>query len=85
VKVRVGRGPILRIGLIAATVLGFGAGIVIYLACWLIVPEEEIVLSRRVSALASRANSCGPGRKRCWRGRTRTPGIELGLEFRYSL
>lgn len=34
---------ILRIGLIAATVLGFGAGIVIYLACWLIIPEEEIV------------------------------------------
>jgi phage shock protein C len=33
---------ILRIGLIAATVLGFGAGIVIYLACWLIMPEEEI-------------------------------------------
>jgi len=33
---------ILRIGLIVATILGFGAGIVIYLACWLIIPEEEI-------------------------------------------
>jgi phage shock protein PspC (stress-responsive transcriptional regulator) len=33
---------ILRIGLVAATVLGFGAGAVIYLACWLLVPEEEI-------------------------------------------
>jgi len=33
---------ILRIGLVAATVLGFGAGVVIYLACWLLIPEEEI-------------------------------------------
>jgi phage shock protein C len=31
---------LLRIALVAAIVLGFGAGIVIYLACWLIVPEE---------------------------------------------
>lgn len=33
---------ILRIGLVAATVLGFGAGVVIYFACWLLIPEEEI-------------------------------------------
>jgi len=32
---------ILRIALVAATVLGFGAGIVIYLACWLLVPEAD--------------------------------------------
>ncbi len=32
---------LLRIALVAATVLGFGAGAVIYLACWLLVPEES--------------------------------------------
>jgi phage shock protein PspC (stress-responsive transcriptional regulator) len=31
---------ILRVLLVAATLLGFGAGIVIYLVCWLIVPQE---------------------------------------------
>lgn len=31
---------VLRIALVAATVLGVGAGLVIYLICWLIVPEE---------------------------------------------
>lgn len=31
---------IVRILLIAATLLGFGSGIVLYLACWLLVPEE---------------------------------------------
>lgn len=31
---------LLRIALVALTLLGFGAGLVIYLACWLIVPEE---------------------------------------------
>jgi phage shock protein C len=31
---------LLRIALVAAVLLGFGAGVVIYLACWLIVPEE---------------------------------------------
>jgi len=31
---------LVRIGLVAATVLGFGAGAVIYLACWMIVPEK---------------------------------------------
>lgn len=32
---------LVRIGLVAATVLGFGAGIVIYLACWILVPEAD--------------------------------------------
>jgi phage shock protein C len=32
---------ILRVILVAATVLGFGAGAVIYVASWLIVPEED--------------------------------------------
>lgn len=32
---------LLRIALVAATILGFGAGAVIYLACWLLVPEES--------------------------------------------
>lgn len=32
---------ILRIGLVAATLLGFGAGAVIYLACWLLIPEAD--------------------------------------------
>jgi phage shock protein PspC (stress-responsive transcriptional regulator) len=31
---------LVRIGLVAATVLGFGAGALIYLACWMIVPEK---------------------------------------------
>lgn len=31
---------LVRLLLIAATLLGFGAGIVLYLACWIIVPEE---------------------------------------------
>lgn len=31
---------LVRILLVAATLLGFGTGAVIYLACWLIVPEE---------------------------------------------
>lgn len=34
---------ILRIALVAATVLGFGAGAVIYLACWLLMPEADTV------------------------------------------
>jgi phage shock protein PspC (stress-responsive transcriptional regulator) len=33
---------ILRLVLVATTLLGFGAGVVIYLACWLIVPEEQL-------------------------------------------
>lgn len=32
---------ILRIALVAATLLGFGAGAVIYLACWLLMPEAD--------------------------------------------
>jgi phage shock protein C len=32
---------ILRIGLVAATLLGFGVGAVIYFACWLLVPEAD--------------------------------------------
>ncbi len=31
---------LVRIGLVAATLLGFGAGAILYLACWAIVPEE---------------------------------------------
>jgi phage shock protein PspC (stress-responsive transcriptional regulator) len=31
---------LVRIGLVAATLLGFGAGAVLYLICWMIVPEE---------------------------------------------
>lgn len=31
---------LLRVLLVAATVLGFGAGAVLYLACWFLVPEE---------------------------------------------
>lgn len=32
---------LIRVGLIVATLLGFGSGVLIYLACWLIVPEES--------------------------------------------
>ncbi len=32
---------IIRLLLVAATILGVGAGAVLYLACWLIVPEED--------------------------------------------
>ncbi|WP_214370986.1 PspC domain-containing protein [Pseudonocardia sp. H11422] len=32
---------LLRIGLVVLTVLGFGAGAVIYLAAWILAPEEE--------------------------------------------
>jgi phage shock protein PspC (stress-responsive transcriptional regulator) len=31
---------ILRIALVALTILGFGSGALIYLICWIIVPEE---------------------------------------------
>ncbi|UVS82352.1 MULTISPECIES: PspC domain-containing protein [Actinokineospora] len=31
---------LVRILLVGATLLGFGTGAVIYLACWLIMPEE---------------------------------------------
>ncbi|HEU5471701.1 MAG TPA: PspC domain-containing protein [Actinophytocola sp.] len=32
---------IVRVGLVAATILGVGTGAVLYLACWLIIPEED--------------------------------------------
>jgi phage shock protein C len=32
---------LVRVLLVAATILGFGTGAVLYLACWLIVPEEN--------------------------------------------
>ncbi|CAL99876.1 phage shock protein C (PspC) family protein [Saccharopolyspora erythraea NRRL 2338] len=31
---------LIRVVLVAATLLGFGMGILLYLACWLIVPQE---------------------------------------------
>jgi phage shock protein PspC (stress-responsive transcriptional regulator) len=31
---------LIRILLVAATILGFGTGAVLYLICWVIVPEE---------------------------------------------
>jgi phage shock protein C len=31
---------LIRVLLVAATILGFGTGAIIYLICWLIVPEE---------------------------------------------
>jgi phage shock protein C len=31
---------LVRIGLVAATLLGFGTGAVLYLICWMIVPED---------------------------------------------
>lgn len=32
---------LLRIAIVALTVLGFGAGALLYLAAWIVVPEEE--------------------------------------------
>ena len=32
---------LLRVLLVAATLFGFGAGALVYLACWLVVPEEN--------------------------------------------
>jgi phage shock protein C len=32
---------LLRVLLVAATLFGFGAGALIYLVCWLVVPEES--------------------------------------------
>lgn len=31
---------IVRLLLVAATLLGFGTGALVYLACWIVVPEE---------------------------------------------
>ncbi|WP_188984288.1 PspC domain-containing protein [Saccharopolyspora thermophila] len=37
----VGVDPVIvRVLMLTATLLGFGTGILLYLACWLIVPEE---------------------------------------------
>ncbi|WP_026422990.1 PspC domain-containing protein [Actinokineospora inagensis] len=33
--------PLVRIGLVAATLLGFGTGAIIYGACWILLPEED--------------------------------------------
>ncbi|MCA1186402.1 MULTISPECIES: PspC domain-containing protein [unclassified Saccharopolyspora] len=30
---------LVRVALVAATVLGFGTGILLYLVCWVLVPE----------------------------------------------
>jgi phage shock protein C len=32
---------LLRLLLVAATIFGFGTGAVLYLICWIIVPEED--------------------------------------------
>lgn len=32
---------LVRIVLVAATLLGFGTGFILYAACWLIVPEQD--------------------------------------------
>ena len=32
---------LLRILLVAATVLGFGTGALLYLVCWVVMPQEE--------------------------------------------
>jgi phage shock protein C len=32
---------LVRILLVAATLFGFGAGAVLYLACWILMPEED--------------------------------------------
>lgn len=32
---------ILRLALVLATVLGFGAGVVLYVACWILMPEDD--------------------------------------------
>lgn len=31
---------IVRIALVAATLLGFGAGAVLYVICWMVMPQE---------------------------------------------
>lgn len=32
---------IVRIILVAATLLGFGTGVLLYIACWMLIPEED--------------------------------------------
>jgi phage shock protein C len=31
---------LMRLGLIAATLLSFGTGVVLYIACWILIPKE---------------------------------------------
>ena len=31
---------LIRVGLVAATIFGFGTGILLYLACWVLVPQD---------------------------------------------
>ncbi|GAB2651349.1 hypothetical protein GCM10027271_06360 [Saccharopolyspora gloriosae] len=31
---------LVRVGLVAATILGFGSGILLYLVCWVLVPQD---------------------------------------------
>ncbi|MEU6131508.1 PspC domain-containing protein [Saccharopolyspora sp. NPDC047091] len=31
---------LIRVGLVAATILGFGTGILLYLVCWVLVPQD---------------------------------------------
>ncbi len=31
---------LVRVGLVAATLLGFGTGAILYFACWMLIPEE---------------------------------------------
>ncbi|WP_285749822.1 PspC domain-containing protein [Lentzea sp. NBRC 105346] len=33
---------LVRIGLVAATLLGFGTGAILYVAAWILMPEEEV-------------------------------------------
>ena len=33
---------LIRIGLVAATLLGFGTGAILYVAAWILMPEEEL-------------------------------------------
>jgi phage shock protein PspC (stress-responsive transcriptional regulator) len=32
---------VVRIGLVVATILGFGTGALVYLACWVLMPEDD--------------------------------------------
>jgi phage shock protein PspC (stress-responsive transcriptional regulator) len=32
---------LIRVGLVVATILGFGTGALVYLACWVLMPEDD--------------------------------------------
>jgi phage shock protein PspC (stress-responsive transcriptional regulator) len=32
---------LVRVGLVAATVLGFGTGALLYVVCWIVMPEQD--------------------------------------------